>query len=228
MSPEAKRFTGRLFVTVLVLGTLFGFVVVVINALGTVVERQNAQVRDQAIRQGLASESADAPIEERIRTREDAIGRLTDDVGKREESRKLAALYSQRGQRFLNQGRIVEASSDFEMARQTDPANPEYAAQAGNLYNQRARQETDLGTKRTLIQQAADAYAVAAKYETDPTRREQFATASATLFYNLAVEQMSEGGFLSARELLYQARKVAMPGTQIEGLIEQALRTLTE
>jgi tetratricopeptide (TPR) repeat protein len=228
VSPETKDFLGRLIVTVIVLGTLFGLVIVAITSLGAVVERQQRQMHDQPIRAGLEERTAGSSLEEGIKAREEVIGKLRDDVSRQEERRKLASQYFQLGERHVLSGRTVEASSYFEMAHQADPSNPRYSAGLADLYSTQAEAASEPSEQLALWERAAEMWGEASRFETDTERRVRYADYAARTYYGIAQMNFQSGDTSGAREKLYLGRRFAPEGSQVASQIEALLSLLTQ
>ncbi len=228
VSAETKAFFGRLLVTVLILGTIFALVIAVVYGLGTAWMRDKAQYEDRSIRQGLGAQDASEPLDVRIKKREDAIGKLKDDVSIREERQSLADLYAERGRRSLAAGRLVEASADLEAAAQRDPTNSKVHADLAELYYALARNEMDSDRRKRLWEQAATSFAAAMESAPTSELRAKYGEEAATIFVNLASELMVSGNPFEARQRLYDARSCAPPGSQIASAVENMIRRLTE
>mgnify|MGYP001143325482 CR=1 FL=1 len=68
IKPETKQFIGKLFVSLLVIGALFGLIIVGINTISKVIEKTSAQRHDFDVVKEIKSIRTDLPIDEQTGT----------------------------------------------------------------------------------------------------------------------------------------------------------------
>lgn len=227
VSPETKVFLGKLALTVIVLGTLFGLVLAGIWALGTAWERNEQQNRDTLKRHDIQTKAASLPLNERINLREQEIPKLTAEASRSEENQLLANDYQSRGRELLKQRDYIGASAAFERGIELDPYSATIASDLADLYYRRSQTQGDIAERARLWELSASYFGVAFENETDPARKEKYGNEAAALYYGLAREAMAENKSREARAMLYKGGRYASPASEVARNIESLLDQLT-
>lgn len=142
IKPETQRFLHRLWLTVLIVGSLVALLIVSGWAINAAYEREARQRQDQDVLEKLAHAPA-TPVEDRIAEREATLGKLQDSVSREEERRVLAALYEEQGKKRITEGKQDEAEASFRRAIDLDPQNPVYPTDLALLFGLAARDAVD-------------------------------------------------------------------------------------
>lgn len=225
MKPETKVFISRLCVTLIVLGTLFGLVIIGVNAMSTALGRYQLQEQDRAKRERFVREDTGQSLEKRIADYEIFISNLQSKEGRAEERKNIAALYEKLGKRYLSMGMHPEAESAFLKSAENDPDNPAYASDLANLYTLFA--EKSRGEQKiVMLDASATQWQRAAEHETNNTKRQSYASGAAVSLFNYA-SVVADSDPRLAREKLYQARDLALPSSQIAVEIQHLIDQLT-
>lgn len=138
IKPETQRFLHRLWLTVLIVGSLIALLVVSGWAINAAYARGERQREDQDVLEKLKDQPT-LSVEERIQEREAVLAKLQDSVSKEEERRVLAGLYEEQGKKRISEGRQDEAEASFRRAIDLDPLNPVYPADLALLFGLAAR-----------------------------------------------------------------------------------------
>jgi len=226
LKPETRVFLSRLFVTFVVLGTLFGLVIVGVNSMSRVIERMNLQQQDSEIRDRLLKGTSGGSLQDRIAQYEALIAKMRSPEMQAAEKRNLAVLYEQMGQQSLGNGDRIVAESCFTKAIDLDPDNAAYASDLAALYATAANNSQ--GTQRVeMLQASANQWERAVQTEPNSQRRQTYASGAASTLYNYA-SAISLTDPYEARQKLYKAREYAEPSSALALDIQALLKRLTE
>jgi eukaryotic-like serine/threonine-protein kinase len=218
--PETKFFVGRLLVALVLLGTMFSLVIVVINA-GVQMVGNGRGVFAPA-----PDEVPGAPVEDRLQRRLSYRAGLTGDAALLEDSR-IAALFAELGRKFLRDREYVEAEDSFREAINRNPNDPVLFANLAGLYDRIAAQrEADHG-RRELYRQSAEAWDQAMRLQAPGELRAGYGRNAAISYFNYAVELSEAGKRREAREQLYKGLQTAPPESGVAREIQQFLRDLS-
>ncbi|MCB8933169.1 MAG: protein kinase [Fimbriimonadaceae bacterium] len=223
--PETKAFFARLVATLSILGTLFALIVVGINAISTVLDRQRQQEQDRSIRGQLRNVDPSLPLDQQIRAREDRIQSLQSPVAVQDENKALAVLYEQQGKKELDARDLTAALASFQRASELDPENPLFYDDMGALYAQAAQTLPTADQRMESWQSAAQEWMTAHRLDAGP-RKPMFGERAATALYNAAAA-LAPTDSMQARNLLYDARRYAPTGSEVAAAVEQLLQRLS-
>jgi serine/threonine-protein kinase len=220
--PETKQFFGKLFVSLIIMGSLFALILVGINGISQALERTSNSREDAAVITQINKIDSNLPIEEQISRLQGLVSQLKGDVARKETRAKIAALYERLGKRASNRGDMIGAENAFQSAIENDSENALLYTNLGALYVRRAEAERETKTKIPIWQQASEAWRNAATYEANPRQKSLYAEQAAICYYNLAYEMRRDGGFLmqEVRSTLYVAQGYAPPGSEVERQIQ--------
>ncbi|MBX3119959.1 MAG: protein kinase [Fimbriimonadaceae bacterium] len=225
--PETKQFLGKLFLTILILGTLFALVFVALTSLNSAIQQANRQEQDQRIVAQLNAQDSSKPIEDRIEERQAMIRQLRDTVTINTENKNLAVLYEQLGKQKLAMQDFIAAELAFRQALSLDSKNPAYASDLGDLIYRFSRNAATSNERAKLLAQAAEFWRQAFVNETDPKVKAKYGTGAAVALYDLAREQLQMNISDLAKENLYSAREYEDPNSELGRRIQQLLDQLT-
>lgn len=143
LKPETKHFMGKLFLTLLVMGTLFAVVILFVAGIGQAMSTAESQRQDQLTMQSISKIfNGNAAPAEKIKEVEPLIKRLHSDVNQREQKRNLAVLYEEVGQGQMRSGDLTSAEEAFKRANELDVDNPKLMSDLAVLYGTAAMQMT--------------------------------------------------------------------------------------
>lgn len=226
MTPETKDFLGKLFLTVVVLGSVLGLVMVGVWALGVAIQRSQDQDKDATLRRDLGHLSS-MPVDERIKEREIALPKLRDTVSREEEERQLALDYAQKGAQLAQSGDLVAASAAYQRGLEYDKTNSAISYALGDIYLKQASIERDSALQFQLKDVAAGYLSDAAANEQDPNRHGEYGNSAASIDLELARAEYRSGNKRGARNRLFRARRFARPGSQLAVNVQQLLAEIT-
>lgn len=217
LKPETKQFLGKLFISLIVMGTLFGLIIVAITAMGKVLEKSNAQRHDSDIVTQIKSIDPNQPLADQIAKLDALRGRLQDEVQKKEAAQNLAVLYERQGKKALDVNDMLTAETSFQDAVRLDPDNSAYYSDLGDLYWRMASSERDPQQLTAFLHRSAQAWESATTKEPNASRRATFGERTAISYYNLAVQmnQGSESERSQVRDALYLAQQYAPANSEI-------------
>lgn len=225
--PETKQFLGKLFLTMLLMGTLFGLVFVAVNAISAALRQASLKEGDQSVVQQLNSQDTNKPIESLIEDRQRLISQLRDPVTKAAENRNLAVLYEQLGKKKVAVQDYVAAENAFLQARELDETNPAYHSDLGDLYYKLSRNSATSMERMKWLGESGLSWTKAYNNESDPARKAKYGTGAALALYDLAREQLQLNDPEKAKENLYIAREYEHPNSELGRRIQQTLDQLT-
>ncbi|HEY0868390.1 MAG TPA: hypothetical protein VGE01_13475, partial [Fimbriimonas sp.] len=157
------------------------------------------------------------PLGEKIRRYEDLRDKLQSEESRRSANRDIAVLYEQAGKVALQKGNLIGAESYFKEAVRLDPENSAYYTDLGDLYTGSVNRTFNVIQRSELLHSGAKAWANAARYELDATRREQYGRTAVQAALLFAAGVQTEEQREQARELLVAVRPYApMNGAEIQ------------
>lgn len=168
--------------------------------------------------------SASGSVQDRLNQESQYRDRLTSNDAKVLADARLAALLIQQA-RDLFQTQPPEAESKLKQAMTLDPGNPNAPYALGDLYVQEVRRSDDSRARAELWQEAGHAYGASSGLMAEGRERDRARAMGAEALMNAARQTQVLGDEPSARALLYEARSVAPPNTEIalaiQGLIAE-------
>lgn len=221
MKPETKHFLGRLFLTLLVVGTLLALVFVGLSSIGTAVDRMEEGRTNDMIRD---KNPLEGDLDQKIASKEGLVNKVEGSVGRLEEKIGLARLYGEKAQVLLQQGDFAAAEEHLKRAIENDPKAAPYRADLGKLYGLLAPSSSPTSTRMDLWEKAGNCYSDAADLESIARNREQYKTLGATAYLNAAEEALGQGDPRSSR-LAQLGRELAEPGSEV---YQRALNLLAQ
>lgn len=173
LKAETKHFMGKLFLTLLVMGTLFAVVILFVAGIGQAMSTAEAQRQDQVTVETMSRiyKDNDAP-QQKIDQLLPLLGRLHSDVNQREQKRNLAVLYEEVGQAQMKAGDLTSAEEAFKKANDYDTTNPKLMSDLAVLYGTAAMRMPSIDDSLDPFKNSIDWYqkAVDATSETSQER----------------------------------------------------------
>lgn len=226
VKPETKRFMGRLFLTFLVMGTLFALIIVAINSLAAAADRINKERQDRAISDKVATTPVPKSPDQRISEQEKMLKQLQSDSARQEALARLALDYERQGKHLEQEGNFIEAEAAYLEAIKRDPQNPAFHGDLGGLYAQSAISDPNDDNRVALWTQAGEQWRDSSDLETNEKDRAKAAETAAEAYRNGAQILVDSRRNQEAADLLYEARKVAPEGSQASAAIKQMLSNI--
>lgn len=226
LKPETRVFIGRLFVTLLAMGTLLALIIVCVNAISVAFQRARKETEDSTIVSRLDTQDGDKPVQERIREREDMIPQLQSEEKKQEQSRQLAVLYQERGRQQAARGDAAQAEASIEKAIELDPKNAAYYSSLGKLFSDQAANANDAESRKQLWERAASNWKEAADLEPDKAKQKDYSEGAAQALYRYAQELATAGEKQDALVQLYAAKKLVPEDSELYNAILSLMRDL--
>lgn len=222
IKPETKQFFGKLMISLVIIGSLFGLILAGINGISKALEGTNNQRVDAAVVQQIKNIDPKKPLDQQISEHLALIPRLKGDVQRKEAKANLAVLYERLGKEAWAKNDLVSAESNFQSAVGQDPENGVLYTNLATLYDRRARAEQDPQTRVSLWHQSAESWRNATIRVANPKEQEQFSERTAVAYYNLAFEMYQRTDY-AAREVrsnLYIAQEYAPKGSDVDRNIQ--------
>lgn len=217
---------GRLFLTFLVMGTLFALIIVAINSLAAAADRINKERQDRAISDKVATTPVPKSPDQRISEQEKMLKQLQSDSARQEALARLALDYERQGKHLEQEGNFIEAEAAYLEAIKRDPQNPAFHGDLGGLYAQSAISDPNDDNRVALWTQAGEQWRDSSDLETNEKDRAKAAETAAEAYRNGAQILVDSRRNQEAADLLYEARKVAPEGSQASAAIKQMLSNI--
>lgn len=225
--PETKRFLGRLFLTLLILGSLFALLIVGVNAISSSLQNYRADSYDYETKQQLRGLASNPDIDDRIRRSEALISKLRNATSRAEETRKLAPLYESVGSAAMRVNDLEKAEASYRRAIECDPDSASLQTNLGDLYARMAAGQATPEQAAELWRQSGDCWARASGLSGSPEERRRFSEAAANALFNAAFRFSEANETSRARSTLYDARRFAPTGSEVERRVLQLLDQLS-
>lgn len=226
IKPETRAFMRKLFVTVLVLGTFFALVIVIVNGLSTALARAERQRKDQVVLEQLEEAKKLSP-QKAIAAWELTMRQLQDPINRAAANEQLAVLYERRGKELLNASDLQSAAECFLESARLDPANAAYPSDLGDLYARRARTESLPSERLSYWQESCRFWDEAVRLETGIERSAIYRAGAAEAYKEYGKELLLLGDRTRAREAFGRALEYCEPGApranEIRALIDRSL-----
>jgi tetratricopeptide (TPR) repeat protein len=224
LKPETKHFIGKLFLTLLIMGTLFAVVIIAIMAIGDVWSRKEAQRQDAVIISQLQAIPENEAVDKKIEEGERLVAKLKSPINKTEQSQRLAVFYEELGQQLMSRQDWSRADGAFQRSVELDPANHKLISNLAALYSARAKAERDLANRQDLYLLAANKWNDAAEAAgTDDRYRQLYYEAEGKEYFDLAYELATAGQYEPAKNYLKEADGYVQDGSGLKRDIEKLL-----
>ncbi|HYF00175.1 MAG TPA: hypothetical protein VEJ18_14740, partial [Planctomycetota bacterium] len=228
LKPDTVIFLKKLVVAFVILGTLFALVIVGMSSLARAIQSSGVRGQDAQIARQIRSLDPRIPLDERIQEAQRLLNKLPAN-DRTTSAQATADLMNQRAMQDLRNNQVQSAESYFSQAESLDPSNFRRALQLGKLYWDQAQSKA-AAEKSDLLQQSGRAFHNASLVTSDPALRQQFGEQAARAFFEAArsLMQSNPEERSAVRDLLYNAREAAPPGSTLLSEIEAALNAVRQ
>lgn len=221
LTPDQRLLLGRVGLTALVLGAMFFLVWVATQAVADAWQNRTVSARDREVPVPVSTGDLGAQVQAATEYRQRVAG---DDAKIRADAR-LARLRVEEGRRLIS-ANPPAAEARFREAMQLDPGYGEAPLQLGDLFYREAQRSIDADSRVRYLQEAGQAWGLAAKLTNGDVSR-RVAESSAGAYIEAAQILNQAGERNGARAVLYEARQVAPPGSDLASMIQQAIAELS-
>ncbi|RYG34710.1 serine/threonine protein kinase [bacterium] len=228
LKPEHISFLRQLGLWIVIIGTLLALVIVVVQSLGRLMERYSATQQDKQIAPIQVPDTR-IPVQERIQTLEKYRSQLRSPERLAEAKRVLGALYGELGHDQLDAKQLAQAEVSYKKAIDLDPNNPAGLSNLADVYGRLAQFEPDVGQRAQLWRQSGVYWEKAAKEEPSGAKSDAYREQASAMFYQFAYEANAMNDLSlrpDVRDALYDAQRLAPPGSQLEARVREMLKTL--
>jgi eukaryotic-like serine/threonine-protein kinase len=224
MKAETRSFLGKLFVSLVVLGTLMVVIIVGVSALSNTYARMKAEDQDRLVVEQLRKIPANLPLDQRIAQTEAVIRQMRSEVAIKDAKKQLSVLYEQLGKQRMQANNLVGAEESFKNAVDQAPDDATLCTNLADLYGRQASVERDLMQRQALWQRAAEWWKYAAELEPRQSYKATYRVSAATAIYNDALAMMEAGiDSHDIRSVLYDGLTLAPENSEIRNRIQSLL-----
>ncbi len=221
IKPETKHFLGRLALTLLIMGTLLGLIIVGLGSFSTAYDRYQKKAADS----NLSSTPIAGDLDSKIKQKDQIKSQMRSPENIADENRALAVLHDQKAREQLGQGLYEAAEAEFLKAIELDNETSKYPAGLGELYALLAPGASVGSDRIDYWEKSGNRYWDAARLEPLAATRDEYLSLAATSFVNGASDAISTGDSRASR-LAHAARDTAPNGSTLyqraQELIEQS------
>lgn len=200
ITAETKQAIGRFLAIAISVAIVFGLIIVGVQAMAGAAERL-ASGRGAG---GGAPSAAPSTVTA--------------------EARQLAVRYANSAETFMRMGNWPQAEANILEAIRNDPATSSHRAQYGD-YLARMGGGTSGAEAIEYWKRSGQQWQLAAGLERDPARKERMSGAAAQQLLNAARTTLANGDRSGARQILYEAQRLAPANsatrTEINALLDQ-------
>jgi serine/threonine-protein kinase len=228
LKPDTIIFIRKAIVVFLIFGTIIALLFITMNAFVKAVEQGGAAKRDADVASEIAGLDPKAPIDERVEKANQLLNGIPADQ-RSASNQQTAVLYEEEGKKYLAENDALHAEAFFADGAKLDPYSAAIQTDLGALYEELAAGSTaDQSTQVQNYQNSGQAWQRASQLARDPAKHSEFAERSAQTFYMAAKIYAGQAGSdsTSLRKLLYNAKEVAPPNSQIRGQVDQFLAAM--
>ena len=216
LKAETKQFLVKLFLTLVIVSTVFLLLMVSLSAISGTIQRIERQSRNQG------EGSHGGPLADRIRQVESRAAMASDPVSREQARFDAAALYEQQGKTEMGAGRFEEAEQSFAQACSLDPNNAALYTNLGALFAKVAESQTpDLAAQSW--QRSGENWVRAAELETNGSNSRKYLDAAAACYLNRGDLLAELNRPTIARESWEKAESYALPGSDFQKQISSRL-----
>ncbi len=231
LKPETASFLKRVFMTFVIVGTLFLLLLVGIQALFNGISNANQEGVDSKITAQLANLPPNMPVSEKIQKYQDELGKKQLAAGVQAELRhRLAALYEQEGNAALGRADSRSAEYYFTQGSDLDPRNAALWSDKAKVLASQLGMNLDPVSRGQLLMAAGGAWEKAARLETDSVKSMQYGKGAVEAYLTFAQSTLESGDrekIRSARELLYNSRELVSSDKDLQTNITDMLAKLS-
>jgi len=224
ISGETKQFLGKLFLTLILVSTLFVLLFVAVNAVSTSVSNEQKRRKDNQVRLKMSQGAAQSlSLDDQITAAIAGLQELSSEQAIGEAKRHIATLCEQAGKRDMQAGRLEDAEAQFLRALEYEPNNGLLYTNLGSLYTALSQVQSDSRAKASLLAKAGDKWVKAGDLLGQQGNSQY--EAGAQCYYEAAMIHAAEKRIRDSRDLLIKGERFALPGGQTMELIRAALGT---
>lgn len=211
IKPETRHFIGKLFVTLVVMGTAFAVVILCIAGIQQAMIRSNQQHEDEQrlskIHEIITSKSSS---KDKIDQLEPIIGQLRSPDNRTDQSHNLAVIYEQDGKEHMAANDLSSAEADFERANQLDTENPKLREDQAVLYQRIAESRPGVDERVEYYRKAIAAWDSAASASGSNVQEgSEYRKHQAETYLAMARELFAKGRYEEAHDAVSDGRGVA-------------------
>jgi TolA-binding protein len=230
MKPETKHFIGKLFLTLLVMGTLFAVVILFIAGVGQAMSRAASQQQDaQTVEKMEAVYSQPGTPQDKIDKLESLVGHLRSPENIATQRHKLAVLWEEVGQGQMSKGDLDGAESSFKSANALDDKDPKLMSDLAAVYGKFAQRRPTLSERPDLYKESIEWWTNAANASgSNDAERNQYREEAGKTYYAMASDLYHDGKYQDAYDTLSSGRLILPDGSatlRSYDLLEADIRT---
>ena len=212
--------------TVLVIGALFAGVLMGMYYLGEAANDMRASASDSSIQMQLSS-LGNLSLDEKIARFSAALGTVKTQQTQEWVAKNLADLYVQQGDAILKTGDIPAAAVSYGNATKVFQKGAPAYSRLGDLYRKAALSESNESRREQQWLNALTNYRFAYQSEQDPIAKAKFGNLAAESTCYYITVQSATGISSNARDLLYEARQMATPSSEVANRVQALLNQLS-
>jgi hypothetical protein len=227
LKPETKAFLAKLMLTLVLMGTLLALILATVNALGNLMDRWRAERAESQRLRAYEQTRRTASLDERIQRGEQFSQNLENPVLQAEARRRLAWDMRAKALEQIQAGRWAEAEASLTMAQERAPDEPRFDADRGWLYFERASRSATPDEQANFLLESGRRYRDALLRSNDPQLRQECEQRMAQAAGQLAaLALMLRQDRQRTLRMLYDARSIAPPGSDVRQEIDLRLQAL--
>lgn len=224
LKPETKAFLRRLVTTILVVGTLFVLVIVVVNALVNLISGQEAERMDKKVMDRVAA----APSARKLEAIERALREARSAEARAALRKQASEIRRGQGDASVLAGDLASAEVQYDAGQQSDPTNPDNLERKAYALASRAASEKEPRLRAELYKEAAKLYRDAAQVAPDAERKatmREYAAQMGVSYAQSVIDARDTASYGLARQEAQLSLGDAAPGSTV---YQQAQSILAE
>ncbi|MCX7800217.1 MAG: serine/threonine protein kinase [Fimbriimonadales bacterium] len=227
LKPETKAFLAKLALTLVLMGTLLALILATVSALGNLMDRWRAERAESQRLRAFEQARRTASLDERIERGEQFAQNLDNPVLQAEARRRLAWDIRAKALEQIQMGRWAEAEASLTLAQERAPDEPRFDADRGWLYFERAARAATPEEQASFLLESGRRYRDALHRSNDPQLRQECEQRMAQAAGQLtALALMLRQDRDRMLRMLYDARSIAPPGSDVRQEIDLRLQAL--
>ncbi len=197
IKPETRHFIGKMFLTLLVMGTFAAVMIVFIVAIGEAMTKSEAERQDQTNVQKITDEiNSKDPASDKIDKIQPLIGQLKSPDNQAQQKRNLAVLWEQVGLDYMAKNDLTDAEGALGKANDLDPSNAKLMSDLAVLYEKSG--QADQGPNRVSAYDKSIEWWGKAIDAASPQDKDKYYTAAGEVFYSRGLELANARNFADA------------------------------